>query len=553
MKKKKVLSLLLALSLCVGLFTVPAGAEALPNSVVKSGSGIYYDQDDYEFWYTYESRLFRGMNELYTVTPVHQYPQTFHSGMKFLGNNSSDKNSFYLTEDGRVVDLNRGRFFEMGPFSEGLAPFFVEGKVLESWGETYEDMVKETFCRGYTIYEDGFYYGYVNTDGVVVIPPIFGKYRLWFQTKEVPGKQDPEYFSYRTGGWFAGKFIGGKAMIPGYFELGRENREYSLKTFVPELKINNFAYEYDNSYDESWWDYFYRQGGASKAEKVLGYIFIDKTGQWTGEYGIFDSYDDWVAGISMYIYNEYGLSPDIMFQEPVKIISPDPEVEYVPWYGAHVDWDTVSEFDLGDYTPNVPQESASPAPVIPQPTPTPEPQPEGQVTSDGIRVLIQRNVFNESAPDKWNTDVGAYCEISFTNTTDHPIQGNYGLLSYYPKKSRTIYKQDEALIRDETSCNAQFMFFDLNLAPGENKTIHQNSGLTLAPRFHTQTGWVRFDSEEEKDQFIATSPFASAVTLDYNYAYVTGSEGETFLQDNFGITFLPPDSETTRIITFSNK
>lgn len=133
-------------------------------------------------------------------------------------------------------------------------------------------------------------------------------------------------------------------------------------------------------------------------------------------------------------------------------------------------------------------------------------EPEGQVTSDGVKVLFR--------DQDWTTDVGAWYEINFTNTTDQPVQGNYGLLTY------TSYG------------SAQIMFFDLDIAPGESKTIEQNSWFYMG--LDTQMIWIRFDSAEERNQFENSVPCDDKMRQayhDYNYYPLDGKD----LQDIFGI------------------
>lgn len=155
--------------------------------------------------------------------------------------------------------------------------------------------------------------------------------------------------------------------------------------------------------------------------------------------------------------------------------------------------------------------------------------PEGQVTAEGIRVLMENTEFI--------TDAGHWTEFSFTNTTDQPIQGCYGLVSYYPRKSKFVFSDGSAQIY----YSAQFTPFDLDLAPGETKTFKQNSFFPM--RLDVQMEWIKFDDQAEKDQFIAATPLALKDRLGekyLNYATFDKDEGEAFLKDNFGITFLPP-------------
>lgn len=134
----------------------------------------------------------------------------------------------------------------------------------------------------------------------------------------------------------------------------------------------------------------------------------------------------------------------------------------------------------------------------------PEPEAEGQVTSDGIRVLFR--------DQGWNTDVGAWHEIDFTNTTDQPIQGCYGMLTY--RSSGSQY---------------QYHFFDLDLAPGETITLKKNSGDYLNSA--TQMIWIRFDDAQDRDDFIE----AADVEDYYGYYWAYTDEAEAFVHDTFGI------------------
>lgn len=160
-----------------------------------------------------------------------------------------------------------------------------------------------------------------------------------------------------------------------------------------------------------------------------------------------------------------------------------------------------------------------------------DPQPEGQVTAEGIRVLIEKCDFD------WD-DSAAY-DITFTNTTDHPIQGSYCLVLYEPAIWRTIYKlraTGEVVWKSNEGAIQQFLFCDLNLAPG-GSFKKEAKGLQRIIYSSTEMLWIKFDSSEEKEQFIANSPLWKG-NQDC-YVILDDDDAKEFFQDTFGITFLP--------------
>ncbi len=156
--------------------------------------------------------------------------------------------------------------------------------------------------------------------------------------------------------------------------------------------------------------------------------------------------------------------------------------------------------------------------------PQPEPQP-GYLTQQGVNILLtQRDL----------TDVGIWYNMELTNTTDQPIQGAYGILFHDPNLlyDYTFMGKTETLLR------AQFMFFDLDLAPGATVKIGRNSEWGELTK--SSAVWLAFDSPEEREDFVNSSPIRrlSETYLgdDFNYFGMPTEEGLKFLKDTFGLT-----------------
>lgn len=124
MKKKKLLSLLLALSLCTGLFAIPAGAYYIKYSTLDGHPYFATTQDNYDWWSANSSYL---MNELNLTTPHNTSiatPVEFQDGFiirSLLGSGLPIMPFRYVDRDCNVYDLGQGRYWQMYSFSEGLA------------------------------------------------------------------------------------------------------------------------------------------------------------------------------------------------------------------------------------------------------------------------------------------------------------------------------------------------------------------------------------------------------------------------------------------------
>lgn len=146
----------------------------------------------------------------------------------------------------------------------------------------------------------------------------------------------------------------------------------------------------------------------------------------------------------------------------------------------------------------------------------------GYLTREGINVLLTEASL---------TDVGVFYWMELTNTTDKPIQGAYGMLFYQP-----------GLVTDY-GLGAFFVFFDLDLDPGETVKIGRNSmwwGLTDSSLL-----WLSFDSAAERESFVSSGPIIDnrapgapvGGDYDFNYYCISSRDGGLeFLKDTFGLT-----------------
>jgi len=139
----------------------------------------------------------------------------------------------------------------------------------------------------------------------------------------------------------------------------------------------------------------------------------------------------------------------------------------------------------------------------PEPAPTTAP---GFVTKNGLNILFTQGKRN---------DAGLSHRLEFTNTTDKPIQGSYALLTYH------------------SPTQAQFFFFDLDIAPGQTVTMERNSMFYRLSQ--AKMLWIAFDSPQEKEAFIEDAPIQGTAALEKGYYSVDFTEGPAFLRDAFGI------------------
>lgn len=183
MKKYLISSLL-----CLALFLVAAPqAQAL---VDGGGYGyIYANQEMYEFWQNHRDELWKK----YNISPVGE--QEFHDGLLLVSGNGND---MYINKNAEPVDLNQGRFDSMYAFSDGLAAV-----------------------------EKGSYYGYINTEGTLVIPIQF---QYLVVDHYIPTSTGPGKWLYNYGPQI-GKFIGDTALIMGHYNEGRPYKGLDARNF----------------------------------------------------------------------------------------------------------------------------------------------------------------------------------------------------------------------------------------------------------------------------------------------------------------------------------
>lgn len=186
---------LISALLCLALFLVAAPeAHAL---VDGGGYGyIYANQEMYEFWQNHRDELWKK----YNISPIGT--QEFHDGLLLVWGNGSD---MYINRNAEPVDLNQGRFDSMHAFSDGLAAV-----------------------------TKGNYYGYINTQGTLVIPIQF---RGLVVDHYIPTGAGPGKWLYNHGTQI-GKFIGDTALIMGSYNedwpyKGLDSRNFgSLGTWL---------------------------------------------------------------------------------------------------------------------------------------------------------------------------------------------------------------------------------------------------------------------------------------------------------------------------------
>lgn len=129
----------------------------------------------------------------------------------------------------------------------------------------------------------------------------------------------------------------------------------------------------------------------------------------------------------------------------------------------------------------------------------------GFLTSQGLNLL-----FVEGG----QSDGGTSCAVDITNITDERIGGCFALLSY------------------NSATQAQFWFFDLDIAPGQTITMERFS--QWPDLRGSNMLWVTFDHFLEYDLFILVSPL-QAPSSENGYYAVDVAKDPDFLRENFGI------------------
>lgn len=121
MARKRFLPLLLALSLCVGLFTVPAGAYYVDYN--EDGTIRFRAPQENELWWNeHHSELAdKEINRFHIFSSA---VGEFLDGLalvQYFGEHGNKLKYRYLDKDGNLHDLDRNRYEDMYSFSEGLA------------------------------------------------------------------------------------------------------------------------------------------------------------------------------------------------------------------------------------------------------------------------------------------------------------------------------------------------------------------------------------------------------------------------------------------------
>lgn len=125
MKMHRVLSLFLTFALCAGLFTLPA--QAYHVEYRKDGTP-YFDvsQEDHQWWNDHVNELQNHEQGLLNYagganTGLISLPPEFHDGLMTMELLVDGMPYRYVDRDMNIYDLDRGRYFQMNCFSEGLA------------------------------------------------------------------------------------------------------------------------------------------------------------------------------------------------------------------------------------------------------------------------------------------------------------------------------------------------------------------------------------------------------------------------------------------------
>ena len=149
-----------------------------------------------------------------------------------------------------------------------------------------------------------------------------------------------------------------------------------------------------------------------------------------------------------------------------------------------------------------------PGPEVNFGTPAGTPE-QGASTSEGLNIFFD---------DGWDSDVGVYYQYTIKNTADKPIDGNYMLMSYTPRR---------------TSAGKIFLDLhpiDVTLQPGASLT--QDLIGTYWGYSCMNHVWIRFENKAERDEFLRDKAIYST---DYFYS-VQDDQIDSWLKTNFGIT-----------------
>lgn len=200
--------------LCFILFAIVSPqAQAL---VADNYGYLYANQEMYEFWQTHGDELYKK----YGISAVGQ--QEFHDGLLLVHSIYGQCGDLYVTRDAKVIDLNQDRFDRMFAFSDGLAAVNI-----------------------------GNLYGYINTEGTLVIPVQF------------PVVSIPDY------GNQVGTFIGDTALVVGYYSKGWPYSDPDARNFSTL----------------GTWDHYFsvdRRGDQPSKPSGLDYAYITRDGRMIG-------------------------------------------------------------------------------------------------------------------------------------------------------------------------------------------------------------------------------------------------------------------------------
>lgn len=243
MRRKSVLSLLLALCLCAGLFAVPAGAYCVVERPNPDG-GVYYtfeqDPEARDWWAENYSNYFSNGSNL---TNFFQ-PQDFRDGLMLIENcNISDHTTMYIDKDGQIHDLNNGRYGFMYPFSEGIAA---------GWRENEHGEIGQ-LC-------------YIDTQGNEL-----------FRLNETINM---------VGDWFVGRFENGRCCVTrcpggkGDYLLEPFVYDVASGTYKKEKYFNGFEYAYVDTKGNLVTDWTL----VKELDDILALPLYNYSGVWIGHY-----------------------------------------------------------------------------------------------------------------------------------------------------------------------------------------------------------------------------------------------------------------------------
>lgn len=116
---------IICMLLCLGLLAciLPAGAYTLD----PDGFTIWPNEETYQFWETYRFQLMdQGIYEV--AADNWNFCGEFHDGLVLIHENHTNPTTLtdnYVDKNGNLVDLNRNRYSDLFPFSEGYAAAFI--------------------------------------------------------------------------------------------------------------------------------------------------------------------------------------------------------------------------------------------------------------------------------------------------------------------------------------------------------------------------------------------------------------------------------------------